>query len=430
MEKDVGIELFLVQCPGVGGRLKKYPEDFVVEEELDISEWEGDGDYVIAKVWSRNWETNRLIRQLSRELRISRRKIRFAGTKDKRAVTTQWMSFHVDPQELERVNIRDVEISNMTRSSKSLYIGAHKGNRFDIAVRDLDVDTEEARVISDKVGSCIRELGGFPNWFGVQRFGTIRPVTHLVGKAMVRGDFEEAVKLYIANPMEGEEKESYDARKKLEETWDYGAALKEFPHILTFERAIIQELVKDPEDHVSALNVLPDNLLTMFVHAYQSYLFNNILCERLKRGLPLKDVVPGDIVLPVDREGYPVLDRAVSIQDRNLDRGSDMVKQGKGYVSAPLFGIDTEFAEGEPGEIEREIIEEEGLTGSDFIIPEIRKLSSRGSRRSIFSPVQDLDWEVSQGGLRLRFILQKGSYATCLLREFMKLPDEAVERYS
>ncbi|MFO8109673.1 MAG: tRNA pseudouridine(13) synthase TruD [Thermoplasmata archaeon] len=428
MESKVGIELFLVQCPGVGGRLKKYPEDFVVKEEIDLTKWEGEGEYVIAKVWSRNWETNRLIRHLSRELHISRRNIRFAGTKDKRAVTTQWMSFKVEPEELLKINIKDVEISDIRSTPRSLYIGSHLGNWFDIIVRDLE--TDDASSISDKVGSHIKKLNGFPNWFGVQRFGTMRPITHLVGKAIVKGDFQKAVRTYVANPIEEEEENSYRVRKKLESDWDYQHALKTYPRYLNFERAILQELVKNPEDHVSALRVLPDNLLSMFVHAYQSYIFNKILSKRLHKGLPLNDVVAGDVVLPADREGYPVLANAVKLKDRNLNKASRMVKEGKAYVSAPLFGIDSELSDGEPGEIEAKIIEKEGLNNDDFVIPEIRKLSSRGSRRSIFSPIKGLKWEVDTGVLRTSFYLQKGSYATCLLREFMKLPDDKVNRYS
>jgi len=430
MEKKAGIDFFMHDCPGIGGKLKKYPEDFRVDEEFDISKWEGEGDYVLAKVWSRNWETNRLIRELSRELHISRHRIRFAGTKDKRAVTTQWMSFKIDPSALLKLSIKDVEIRDITKSDRSLFIGAHKGNWFDIVVRDLDVDIEEAETYSNEVGSNIKEIGGFPNWFGVQRFGTVRPITHLTGKAIVKGDFEQAVKTYIANPLEGEGKGCYEARKNLEDGWDYEDALKEYPHILTFERAMIQELVKDPEDYVSSLKVLPDNLLQMFVHAYQSYIFNRILSERLKRGLPFNDVIVGDVVLPTDREGYPVLANSVQIEDRNLSRASKLVKEGKGYVSAPLFGLDSKFSGGEQGEIERKIIEEEGLENKDFVVPKMRKLSSRGTRRSIFSPAKDLQWKLKCGGLNISFFLQKGSYATCLLREFMKLPDELVNRYS
>ncbi len=430
MENKVGIELFIVPCPGIGGKLKKYPEDFCVREELGTDKWEGDGDYVLASVWSRNWETNRLVRRLSRELRISRRRIRFAGTKDKRAVTSQWMTFKVEPEKLAKLNIKDVEISEIKLSNRSLFIGAHQGNWFDIVVRDLDVDAEKVKLYSQEIGSYIENLGGFPNWFGVQRFGTVRPITYLTGKAIVDGDFERAVKIYIANPIKGEGKECYEARKNLEDGWDYKKALQDYPHLLTFERAIIQELVKDPDDYVSALKVLPDNLLKMFVHAYQSYLFNRFLSERLKKGLPLNDVVVGDVVLPTDRDGYTVLANSVEIKERNLSRASKMVKEGKAYVSAPLFGMESELSRGEQGEIERKILEEEGLENRDFVVPEIRKLSSRGIRRSIFSPVKDLEWEVNPKGLRLSFFLHKGSYATCLLREFMKLPGELVNRYS
>ena len=46
--------------------------------------------------------------------------------------------------------------------------------------------------MSDKLGENI-----FPNWIGPQRFGSTRPVTPEVGRAVVSGDFEEAVNLYL-----------------------------------------------------------------------------------------------------------------------------------------------------------------------------------------------------------------------------------------
>ncbi len=430
MESKVGIELYLVQGKGIGGRLKQYPEDFKVQEEIDIHGWEGEGDYVLAKVWSRNWETNRLVRRLSKELRMSRRRIRFAGTKDKRAVTEQWMSFETGMEVLSEVKIKDVELSDLREGYRSLYIGAHRGNRFEIIIRDLDVDLDDAEKISDRIGQKIRDDRGFPNWFGVQRFGTVRPITHIVGKHIIQGDFETAVKTYVANPIEGEQNECYQVRRSLEETWDYKQALKEYPHILTFERAVIQELVNNGEDYISAIDALPDNLLKMFVHAYQSYIFNRILSERMKEGLPLNDVVEGDVVLPANRDGSPELSNPITIEKRNLSRSSSMVRGGKAYVSAPLFGLKTEFSKGEMGEIERRVVAEEGLTREDFVVPQMRKLSSRGTRRPILAPIEDFDWRMNGSGLCLSFFLQKGSYATCLLREFMKLPDQEVNRYS
>ncbi len=200
--------------------------------------------------------------------------------------------------------------------------------------------------------------------------------------------------------------------------------------MLTFEMGIIRHLSKNPDGYVGALKTLPHNLLMMFVHAYQSYLFNRMITERLEEGLQLKDVQVGDFLLPADEDGLPVKSNLVEVEERNLEKASSMVKNGKAYVSAPLFGHKSEFSKGKQGEIEREIIESEDIEREDFIIPRISSISSTGTRREIFAPAGDLQWELKNGGLYLSFYLNKGSYATTLLREFMKLPPEKIKKYS
>ncbi len=429
MEKEVGLETFFTEAPGVGGKLKKYPEDFRVEEEIDLFE-ESKGEYSIAKIWSRNWETNRLVKQLADKLGISPDNIDFCGTKDKRAITTQWMSFKCGPERLKELNIKDVEVKDVFTSHRSLNIGAHKRNKFEILLRDMWVGPEEVSARADKIGQKIKEKGGFPNWFGVQRFGTMRPITHIVGKKILKGDFEGAVKKYVASPVEGEGEKCYEAREFLEKKWDPNEALNIYPNVLTFERRILNHLKDNPGEFVPALKTLPHNLLMMFVHAYQSYLFNKMISLRLKRDLPLNDALIGDVVLPTDSDGLPNKDTKVEVNERNLTKASKMIREGKAFVSAPLYGHKSKLSKGEQGDIEAKIIEEEGVKKEDFIIPEISSISSTGTRRNIFAPVKDFEWDLEGEALRLSFSLNKGTYATTLLREFMKHPPEDVGYYS
>lgn len=429
MERKVGIETFFTDTEGVKGRIKVYPEDFYVVEDIELPELK-EGDYSIAKVWSRNWETNRLVLKIAKELGISRDDISFSGTKDKRAVTIQWMSFKAGQQSVEKIDIKDVKITDIRTSHRSLHLGMHNGNHFKIVIRDIDVGDDDLIKLADMTGKKILDEGGFPNWFGIQRFGALRPITHEVGRYIVKSDFEKAVKTYIANPIEGENEECKKARESLEKTWDYEEALKRYPHNLHFERDMIKHLISNQEDYIGSLKKLPRNLRMMFVHAYQSYLFNRMVSQRLKEGYPLNDALVGDVLLPADRHGLPNKDTKVEVSEMNLEKASKMVEQGKAYVSGPLIGCHTEFSEGVQGEIERSIIEEEGLEREDFVIPKLSSLSSTGTRREMFSQVEDLSWKLARGGLKLEFGLNKGCYATTLLREFMKLPSNQIARYS
>ncbi len=419
-EADLGMEVFLTTTRGVGGRLKLYAEDFVVEEISNHPPQAEGGKYVVAKVTATNWEMNRLVRQISRYLGISRNLVHFAGTKDKRAVTTQLMTMEADAQAVRDLHIHQVLIQDVYTSNKRLNIGDLVGNRFQVKVRDTVLQGEELRSEALATKAQLDQVGGFPNFFGLQRFGSVRPITHLVGREIVRNDMEGAVMWYVGNPNEDEDEEAQEARRHLQETRDFEEALRTFPSKLTFERTVIGYLVRNPGDFVGAIRVLPGNLQMMFVHAYQSYMFNRILSERLRRGMPLDRPLVGDVVLPADRNGLPDHDKYVPVTDQNLDLVQKHVRERKAFVSGVLFGQDSVFSTGQMGEIERSVVESEGLKLQDFKVPEIPECNSRGSRRELLSHYKDLELRVGESELDVSFTLGKGCYATVLLRELMK----------
>ncbi len=419
-EADLGMEVFLTATRGVGGRLKRYAEDFVVEEISNHPPQAEGGKYVVAKVTATNWEMNRLVRQISRSLGISRNLVHFAGTKDKRAVTSQLMTMEADAQAVRDLHIHQVLIEDVYTSNKRLNIGDLVGNRFQVKVRDTVLQGEELRSEALATKAQLDQVGGFPNFFGLQRFGSVRPITHLVGREIVRNDMEGAVMWYVGNPNEDEDEEAQEARRRLQETRDFEEALRTFPSKLTFERTVIGYLVRNPGDYVGAIRVLPGNLQMMFVHAYQSYMFNRILSERLRRGMPLDRPLVGDVVLPADRNGLPDHDKYVPVTEQNLDLVQKHVRERKAFVSGVLFGQDSVFSTGEMGEIERSVVESEGLKLQDFKVPEIPECNSRGSRRELLSHYKDLELRVGESELDVSFTLGKGCYATVLLRELMK----------
>ncbi len=225
---------------------------------------------------------------------------------------------------------------------------------------------------------------------------------------------------YVGNPNEDENEEAQEARRRLQETRDFEEALHTFPSKLTFERTVIGYLVRNPGDYVGAIRVLPGNLQMMFVHAYQSYMFNRILSERLRRGMPLDRPLVGDVVLPADKNGLPDHDKYVPVTEQNLDLVQKHVRERKAFVSGVLFGQDSVFSTGEMGEIERSVVESEGLKLQDFKVPEIPECNSRGSRRELLAHYKDLELKVGENELDVSFTLGKGCYATVLLRELMK----------
>lgn len=419
-ESDLGLEVFLTEgIEGLGGKLRKTPDDFVVDEISVLPPADEDGPFVIAKIWHRNWEQNRLVRRLGSNLHIGRSKIGFAGTKDGRAVATQLMSFNATLEAVRSLEIPEVKILDAYRARRMISIGDLIGNSFQIRVADIDPEKDVDR-ICDSVEAKLEQAGGSPNFFGIQRFGSIRSITHLIGKDLVRGDLESAVMRYVANPIEDEDSEANQARRTLEETRDFERAYREFPMKLSFERTMIGYMKKNPDDYLGALRTLPYNLLMMFVHAYQSYLFNRILSERIRRGLSIRLPEVGDLILPLTKSSVPDHDNPILVTEDNLVKATKNAKEGKAFVSGLLYGMDSPFAQGKMGEIEQSIIETESISRQDFRIVGLREASSKGTRRELLSPCKDLSVERGKDSVLFRFSLNKGCYATTLLREFMK----------
>jgi tRNA pseudouridine13 synthase len=415
-DRALGMGYFITDGPGCGGVLRSSPEDFRVVEVFQDQRYEG-GRYLVMEIEKTNWDTHHLIRELARHLRISQKRFGFAGTKDKRAVSSQRISImNLDESELKRVHLPDLKLRVLGRTNRSVGLGDLLGNRFRIWIREMSCTDPEARLLC--ISEEIQDHGGVPNYFGVQRFGDARPVTHRVGEALVKGRIEEAVFIYLAMPFPGELEKTREARRALWENRDIPAALKSYPDYLTFELAMLNYLVEHPGDYAGSFGVLSQNLRRLFVHAYQSYLFNRILSRRMEQGLPLDGAVVGDVVCFADH-GQPAPEKLQAVTEVNRAAVSRLAERGRAFVTLPLIGFETALAVGEEGEIERRELREAGVAPEDFRVKENPDLGSPGTRRAAMLKVAP-EIRVEGSSAELDFFLPAGSYATVLLREYMK----------
>ncbi len=422
-EATVGMEVFLTDTPGIGGRLRATAEDFVVIEQSKPPPRQ-QGPYCVATITSTNWETNHLVESLSSQLRISRNAIAFAGTKDKRAITTQLMSFRAPVESVQAIALRDVTISDVYPVANPLHLGALLGNTFRLTVSGVTLAPRRRLegVLADTLEQ-LRDNDGAPNFFGIQRFGALRPCTHLVGRKLTEGDIEGAVMTYLGSPSQREEDSLREVRTRLSQDHDFAAALEAMPQALRFERAMLHHLHTHAGDFRGALEQLPRNLTLMFIHAYQSYLFNRILSARIRSGLPLNDAVIGDLVLTADRNGAPRPADVVKVTAANVGATARQVKAGRAFVSHAVFGMQTPLSEGDPGELERKVLDEEKVQASDFSIHAIPRLTTKGVRREVLASPFPMKVEVDlqdESRVDLNFRLGRGCYATSVAREFLK----------
>jgi tRNA pseudouridine13 synthase len=442
-EREVGVGHYVSDAPGVGGRLRDVPEDFRVRERewFDAEPVGADPDaypHLLVRATLRDWDTNGFAGALSDRLGISRERVSWAGTKDKRAVTTQLFSVDgVAPADLP--DLPDAEVEVVGRAGRPILFGDLAGNAFEVTVRDPDAPenvgaiTRELHAFADPDGSPGADSGGptavaVPNYFGQQRFGSLRPVTHEVGLAAVRGDWRGAVRAYVGTPGEREPERTREARAlvdaEMEATApDWQAALERYPSHLGYERAMLYRLAEGdnaPADFRAALETAPTNLQRLFVNAAQSHAFNRIVSERLARGLPFSEPVVGDVVCFADADApaglvVPDADRTQRVTERRLQTVRRHCERGRAFVTAPLVGTGTDLAGGDPGDIERAVLEEVGVSPGDFDLP--GEFHSEGIRRAV---LVGTDLAVSRDPLTFGFELPRGSYATVLLREYLK----------
>jgi len=413
---------YITKTKGTGGRIKQSPTDFKVEEigvnyqtkinylpDKDQPEinWKevfekktSDTDYLIVDLEKNNLATTSALNQLARFLQTSKKRFSFAGLKDKRALTSQRISIYQPSQErLSKFNFKNIKIYNPFWSKEKIDIGLLKANRFTVKIKQITNLSKDD--LDSLVNQTIEQINknGLINYFGEQRFGGVREITHKVGKLLLLKRYKEAVILYLTEISELEREDIKLAREALKKDLNFRKHAANFPTQTGYESAILNHLANNPTDFLGAFKVLPKSIQFLFIHAYQSYLFNELINLRIDKGYGLEPI-----------EGDKVID---------------------GEVYLHLFGVRSEFSKGLAGELEKEIIKKENISFKDFYNKEYSVLSSKGEFRKIKTSVNDLkvlsiEDDVDNEDLddplmlSLSFVLDKGQYATVALREIIK----------
>ena len=376
---------------GLGGTLKRGAEDFLVEEVMPdgalspiraenagAREWDsikGSGEYLHISLTKKNWETSLALKQVANTLGVGITRLGFAGTKDRVALTSQRISlWNPDAgiiEKLKSFKSTGLWLAPIQYSKDRVYLGDLKGNKFTVTLRDAKATEKEAL-------NAVEDLKkGFPNFFGLQRFGSTRMNTHVVGLHVLKGDFKAAVIEYISG---GEDETRKRLRELLDEN-DYQEAIKTCPLKWRHELTLLHCLSEKYRDYPGALKKLSPAVKKLFVHAYQSKVFNELLSKRLAEGVELK----GELPLP------------------GFDTSKQASKELVGEVQA--------------------LLERDGLSFESFRIKSLNELGSPGALRKAWvvpEGVELLSIKKGKEGLdlALTFSLEKSSYATVALRPF------------
>jgi len=353
--------------------IKDRPEDFIVDEVTNIK-LNKSGDQVYILLTKTNWTTQRAINAIARALRITKRRIGFAGTKDKRAITSQVISiFKKTKEDIDKLNIADIELKVLGYGDVPISLGHLVANRFQIR---LDISNEEREKISKRLPEVRK---GFINYFGQQRFSS--GGTAKIGKELLKSDFESAVKIILS---EHSNQEEFD--KFVLDNWkNWSKILEKCPRFFGIESKVLNYLVKNPTDYAGAIRKIAKPLRRLYVHAFQSLIWNRAVSKMLD----------GD---EIDLPGHKV-----TIPNK-LPRNKEL----------PIPGLDTDystkFGKLLAGELKREKIDVE-----KFSLKSMPELKSWGADRKLIIKPRNLKFSKDI----LSFELDKGVYATVLINHLV-----------
>jgi tRNA pseudouridine13 synthase len=353
-------------------KIKQVPEDFIVNEIIEIPVQKS-GDETYFWLTKRNWTTERAINEIARKCGVSYRRFKFAGTKDKFAVTKQAVSaFKVPAEKLNQIKLKDISTEMIGSGEKPISLGTLEGNHFEIIIRDL---TKAETDIFRKNFAKIKK-NGFKNFFGEQRFG--KGNTHLIGKAILKGDLEKAAKEIICFTGEREREEVKQAKKFASENWgNWQAIIEKLPKHLHIEYNLLNWLINHKNDFAGALRTLPKHIRKLYVHAYQSWLWNSALAKSNK----------------TTKKEFPI----------------------------PGFG--TKLGNDAFSKTIKELLEKDNLALENFGCARMPELAVEGEYRNVIvkpanlkiNSIEDDELNTGKNKVHLSFDLTKGSYATVLV---------------
>ncbi|XP_060743039.1 pseudouridylate synthase 7 homolog isoform X1 [Tachysurus vachellii] len=391
------------------------------------------GSFCHFVLYKENKDTMDAINVLSKFLRVRPNVFSYMGTKDKRAITVQEIAvLKISAERLAHLNkcLMNFKLGNFSYKKHPLKLGELQGNHFTVVLRNISGSDEQV----EQAMASLRDTG-FINYYGMQRFGTTAVPTHQVGRAILQNNWTEVMDL-ILKPRPGAEK-SYlvKCREEWAQTQDPEAALKKLPVKRCVEGQLLRGLSKyGKKNIVTAFGLIPRNNRLMYIHSYQSFVWNTMVSRRVE-AYGLK-AVEGDLIL---KGGTAHILSAEEAEKHSIH---DIVM--------PLPGFDVIYPTHTVGKGYRDILTADNLD-IDKMRHKIRDYSLAGAYRRILICPKDVSWELihyddprvslvhtdveklenkpapvyltdgKYKALKMEFSLPPSTYATMAIREVLKM---------
>lgn len=391
LDSQIGIAVYSTQFPGIGGKIRVEPKDFQVTELISKKAQNSINDqngYAVYKLKKKKIDTNHALSGIFKQKGI---RLKSLGLKDASAITEQFVCSGNKGRAIENLSTEKYSLEKIGFVKKPLSKKDMIGNHFKL-----------------KITGCQNGLSAFTeydkilNFYGYQRFGSKRSVTHLIGKAILQRDFKKAVSLILSFTSTYDSKENTEIREKLSDEENYEKYYDQVPFQMDIERMVLKEMIEHGEP-IRAIRIIPVSLRRFYVQAYQSFIFNQSLSAAFLDGENLFEAQPGDICF----DSHGIIGKYVKGLEQNLA----LPFVGYSYYKKTRFDFQIS-----------KILQQEEISPKDFFIKEMQEVSSEGGFRqaaihcSNYSSNDDV----------VEFSLSRGSFATILLREIMKPEDPII----
>ena len=341
-------------------------------------------------LFKQNCETSEAVNDLAFKTRVNPKHFSVAGNKDRRGRTLQRVSVSMTTAQkilgAAQVNWK-LEAGNFAYEKTDLKLGDLKGNRFDLAIRNIGASSE----VLDPVLKYFSEHG-FINYFGTQRFGTSAAVpTSSIGKALLSGLWEEAIDL-ILQPRQHERLHSLrEARQVWAESKDAEralAVLKKGGKDRVLEGRLLYGLTRSHKnDLVGALDELPHTQRSLYCHAFQSLLWNRVVTRRIETHG--QKVLVGDLVF---KKGAVAMGESKEEQVEEVVNPEDWTIHD---VLIPIPGCKVKWPVNQVKDWFTEELEKEGMNWECFE-SSVKTYSMPGDYRHMCVHATDVKWELKE----------------------------------
>ena len=385
IDDEIGISVYTTKSSSVSGKIKQNENDFLVKEVLSekaIDSFDNLDGHAVYLLKKSGIDTNHALIDIEKRYGLV---LKALGLKDAHAQTEQYVYTYKKLDSLIEIEGKKYSAKRIGFVKKPISKKDMLGNIFEIKVSDLN-EPLPSFANDEKI----------LNFFGYQRFGSKRPITHLVGKSIIKGNYEEALDYLLNFSSKYDSEKNNQFRKLISERKSESEIIELLPYSMDIERNLLKQLSKD-NDSKHAIRSIPISLRRFYIQAYQSFLFNKTL----------------SLAYEFEEELFlPTMDDVCFDKNSMLGKFENDPNQ---RLAIPLVGH-SYYKKSRFDYYIKKILEEELLTPKDFFIKDFQEISIDGGFRN--ASINYSNFNICEN--LIKFQLSRGSYATIVLREILK----------